>query len=83
VKEYEIEKLKDSVKEKMSWSGKKINSYKMLSVMDYTGHFIFLRVCSGKNDREVLTGSPLYLREGEFFSDNQWVASDGGSDGDG
>ncbi len=38
VKEYEIEKPKDSVKEKRSWSGKKkINSYKMLSVMDHTG----------------------------------------------
>jgi hypothetical protein len=84
VKEYEIQKPKDPVKEKISWSGKKkINSYKLLSVMDHTGRFIFLRLCLGKNDREVLTGSPLYLREGEFFSDNQWVASDGGFEGDG
>ncbi len=83
IKEYEIEKPKDPVKEKISWSGEKINSYKMLSVMDHTGHYIFLRVCLGKNDREVLTGSPLYLREQEFFSDKQWIASDGGFDGDG
>jgi hypothetical protein len=67
VKEYEIEKPKDSVKEKLSWSGEKNNSYKMLSVMDHTGCYIFLRVCLGKNDPEVFTGSPLYLREGEFF----------------
>jgi hypothetical protein len=39
VKEFQIEKPKDSMKERQSWSGKKkINSYKMLSVLDYTGH---------------------------------------------
>jgi len=70
VKEYEIEKPKDSIKEKRYWSGKKkINSYKMLSVMDHTGHYIFLCICLGKNDREVFTGSPLYLQEVEYFSD--------------
>jgi hypothetical protein len=37
VKEYKIEKPKDHLKEKRSWSGEKINSYKMLSVMDHTG----------------------------------------------
>jgi hypothetical protein len=53
VKEYEIKKPKDSIKEKQSWSGKnKINSYKMLSVID---------------DREVFIGSPLYLQEEQFF----------------
>jgi hypothetical protein len=84
VKEFEIEKPKDSVKEKRSWSGKKnINSYKMLSVMDHTGRCIFLCICLGKNDREVFTGSPLYLQKGDFFSDNQWVASDGAFEGDG
>jgi hypothetical protein len=39
-------------------------------------------VC-GKNDREVFSGIPLYLREGEFFSDIQWVLSDGAFEGDG
>jgi hypothetical protein len=63
--------------------GQKINSYKMLSVMDHTGRYIFLRLCLGRNDREVFTGSPLYLREGEFFSDNQWISSDGAFEGDG
>jgi hypothetical protein len=48
VKEYQIEKPKDSVKEKRSWSGKKNNSYKMPSVIDHTGQYIFLRICSGK-----------------------------------
>jgi hypothetical protein len=84
VKEYEIKKLKDSIKEKRSWSGKKkINSYKMLSVMDHTGRYIFLRICLGKNDGEVFTGSPLYFQEGQFFSDDQWVSSDGAFEGDG
>ncbi len=64
----------------MEW-GKKINSYKMLSVMDHTGRYIFLLLCLGRNDREVFTGSPLYLREGEFFSDNQWISSDGAFEG--
>jgi len=84
VKEYEIEKPKDSIKEKRSWSGKKkINSYKMLSVMDHTGRYIFLCICLGKNDREVFTGSPLYLQEGQYFSDDQWVSCDGAFEGDG
>ena len=84
VKEFEIEKPKDSMKERQSWSGKKkMNSYKMLSVMDHTGRFIFVRLCLGRNDREVLTSSPLYLLEGDYFSDNEWVSSDGAFDGDG
>jgi hypothetical protein len=84
VKEYKIKKPKDSVKEKRSWNGKKkINSYKMLSVMDHTGQYIFLCICLGKNDREVFTRSPLYLQEGEFFLNNQWVSSDSAFEGDG
>ncbi len=55
----------------------------MLSVMDHTGRYIFVRVCSGNNDREVFTSSPLYLHEGDFFSDDEWVSSDGGFEGDG
>jgi hypothetical protein len=43
VKEFEIEKPKDSVKQGQFWSGKKkINSYKLLSVMDHTGRFIYV-----------------------------------------
>jgi len=84
VKEFQIEKPKDPIKERQSWSGKKkLNSYKMLSVMDHTGRFIYVRICLGKNDREVLTSSPLYLLEGDYFSDNEWVSSDGAFDGDG
>jgi hypothetical protein len=43
----------------------------------------FLCVYLGKNVVEVFTGSPLYFYEGEFFSDNQWVSSDGTFEGDG
>jgi hypothetical protein len=48
VKEFQIKKYKDCVKERRSWSGKKkINSYKMLSVMDHSGRFTFVRLALG------------------------------------
>jgi hypothetical protein len=84
VKEYQVIKLKDPIKERRSWSGKKkINSYKCLSVIDHSGRFIFVRVSLGNNDREVYTTSPLYLDEGAFFSNGEFVAADGGFEGDG
>jgi len=68
VKKYEIKKPKGSIKEKRSWSGKKkINSYKMLNVMDHTGRYIFFCICLGKNDREVFTGSPSYFCRKDIF----------------
>jgi hypothetical protein len=63
--------------------GKKINSYKLLSVMYHSRGYIFARICLGKNDHEVFTGSPLYLQEGEFFLDDEFVAADGVFEGDG
>ncbi len=48
------------MKERRSWSGKKkIYSYKFLSVIDHSGHFIFSRLLLGTNDRDVYTTSPL------------------------
>lgn len=77
-KEYVIEEPGDSVKEKIPWSRReKINGYKMLSVMDRPGWYIFLHIWLGKNDREIFTGSPLYLQKGELFSGDQWVSLDG------
>jgi hypothetical protein len=68
VKEYEIEKPKNLRKERKSFSGKKrINSYKMLSVADYTGRFIYVRVALGKNNNEVFTSALLYLQQDQFF----------------
>jgi hypothetical protein len=79
-----VVKYLDPVKERRSWSGKKkINSYKLLSVMDHSGCCIFARLCLRKNDHEVFTGSPLYLQEGEFFSEDEFVAADGAFEGDG
>jgi hypothetical protein len=49
--------------------------------MDHTGCYIFLCVCLGNNNQEVFTGSSLYLCEGEFFSNNQWVSLDGAFEG--
>jgi hypothetical protein len=61
VKECQVVKYLDPVKERRSWSGKKkINSYKLLSVTDHLGQYIFACICLGKNDHEVFT-SPLYL----------------------
>jgi hypothetical protein len=82
VKEFQIEKPKNSMKERQLWSGqKKFNSYKLLSIMDHIGHFIYVRMCLGRNDREALNSSPLYLLEGNYFSGNEWVSSDSRSDG--
>jgi hypothetical protein len=36
--------------------------------MDHSGCYIYVKVVLGKNDREVLISSPLYLQEGEYFS---------------
>jgi hypothetical protein len=74
VKEYQVVKFQDPVKERHSWSGKKkINSYKCLSVIDHSGWFIFVRITLGNNDREVYTTSPLYLCEGNYFSEGEFV----------
>ncbi len=83
VTEYQVVKYKDNLKERQSWSGKKINNYKCLSLVDHSGRFIFVRVTLGNNNRECYTTSPLYLEEGDYFSDNQFVATDGAFDGDG
>jgi len=84
VKEYQVVKYLDSVKEGRSWSGKKkVNSYKLLSVMNHSGWYIYARICLGKNDCEVFTNSPLYLSRGDHFSDDEFVAADGAFEGDG
>jgi hypothetical protein len=62
---------------------KKINSYKLLSVVDHCRCYIFARICLGKNDHEGFTGRPLYLQEGELLSENEFVAADGAFEGDG
>jgi hypothetical protein len=84
VKEYQVVKYLDPVQERRSWSGKKkINSYKLLSVMDHSGRYIFACLCLEKNDHEVFTASPLYLHESEFFSGDEFIAADGAFEGDG
>jgi len=55
VKEYQAVKYLDTVKERRSWSGKKkINSDKLLSVMDHSGCYIFACICLGKNIELIL-----------------------------
>jgi hypothetical protein len=84
VKEYQGVKHLNAVKERRSWSvKKKINSYKLLSVMDHLGWYIFACICLGKNDHEVFTSSPLYLEEGDYFLEDEFLAADGAFEGDG
>jgi hypothetical protein len=37
----------------------------------------------GKNDHEVFTGSPLYLQEGEFSPEDEFIAANGAFKDDG
>ena len=84
IKEHECVKYKDINKERRSYSAKaKCNSWKNLSLMDYTGRFIFVHVLMASNDREALTNSPIYLEAGEYFSPGEWASTDGGFEGDG
>ena len=84
IKEHQIRKSEDSAKESLSWSTKhKMNSIKNLSVIDYSGRFIYVQVGFGKNDREFFTNTPLYMQKGFYFDVGQWVAADGGFHGDG
>jgi hypothetical protein len=42
VKDHQVVKYLEPMKQRRSWSGKKkVNSYKLLSVMDHSGQFIF------------------------------------------
>jgi len=81
-KEYQVFKYLDPVKERRSLSEKNY-SYKLFSVMDHSRCCIFSQICLGKNDHDVFTSSPLYLQEGEFFSDDEFVAADGTFEVDG
>jgi len=84
IKEHRINKPKNNRLENLSYSAKhKMNSYKNLSIIDYTGRFIYVLVALGKNDREFWTQCPLYLQKGLYFCGLQYVASDGGFHGDG
>jgi hypothetical protein len=48
--------------------------------MDHSGWYIYARICLGS---EVFTSSPLYLSEGDYFLDDEFVAADGNFEGDG
>jgi hypothetical protein len=52
-------------------------------VIDFTGRYIYVDVGFGKNDRDYFTLTDLYVQEGAYFSEGEWLASDGGFVGDG
>jgi hypothetical protein len=49
--------------------------------MDHSGRYTYVRMCLGKNDREVFTGSLLFFQEGNYFSPGEFLASGGGAEG--
>jgi hypothetical protein len=61
----------------------RIADAKEYQVVKYKGRFTFYQVSFGSNDREVYTSSPLYLEEGQYFSADQFVATDGAIEGNG
>ena len=62
IREHEIEKSINLTTERLSWSTKhKMNSYKNLSVVDYSGRYIYVHAALAKNDRQFFTCTPLYM----------------------
>ncbi len=67
----------------MEWGGGGgINSNKRLSIMDHTGRFTFVWLVLGSNYREMLSSFPLFLQEREYFAEGEFIAADGGFEGD-
>lgn len=86
IKETEIEKPKDPVLERATWSGKmQCNTLKTFSIIARNGKIIFMMsgIPGGRNDRDIWTSSVLYLNSGLYFSHGKWVAFDGAFRGDG
>eukprot|EP01034_Spumella_vulgaris_P034604 gene34603-42684_t len=56
-----------------------------MAVIDRQGYFRYVvtGVEGSINDREMLTTSPLYLEREKYFSEGEYVATDGGFMGDG
>ncbi len=51
--------------------------------MDHSGLYIYACICLGKNDCEVFISTPLYLEEGDYFLEDEFVAADGAFESDG
>jgi DDE superfamily endonuclease len=84
--EHYIEKSKDPVFERDTYSGKAgTNTMKTLAVINKHGEFIYVvPLLRGRtNDRENFTTSDLYMNCGNYFSEGEYIASDGGFRGDG
>ena len=81
-----IEKSKDKTTERATFSGKAHgNSMKNFTVCDFSGRIIYCadNIQGRPNDRSSFTHLPLYMDQGLYFDDDQFVAVDGGFDGDG
>ena len=86
VTEWEISKPKNSDHERETFSGKaKTNTKKTLAVIDKHGYFIFVDILVNgrRNDRDQFTSCDLYMLAGNYFSQSERLASDGGFRGDG
>ena len=86
VTEWAICKPKNSKLENETFSGKPgTNTMKTLAVIDKDGLFIWVDpLVKGRvNDRTQFTNCDLYLNAGRYFSEGEWMASDGGFQGNG
>lgn len=86
VTEHSINKPSLPGRERQTYSGKhRHNSLKTFAVIDPSGMFRYVVTdVPGKiSDRELYTRSALYLNSGQYFSEGEWVAADGGFRGDG
>lgn len=61
------------------------HSIKTLAVIDRLGYFRFVEtgIPGRVSDREAFTRCGLYMNRGDYFSEEEWVAADGGFRGDG
>lgn len=86
IMEHPIVKSKDSEIEHRTFSGKEgSNTYMTFAVIDRHGYFRYVHtgIEGRRNDREAYVSLPLYMQRGEYFSGSQFLAADGGFDGDG
>lgn len=84
IREHAITRSKLSAKEYISWSTKHHkHAIKNMSVVDHTGRYIYVHCGFGKNDRAYFTSTSLYMQAGLWFSQDQFVITDGGFKGDG
>ncbi len=84
--EHIVQRPVDKFREQNRYSGKaKAHTLKTMAVIDNLGYFTYVvtGIEGTVSDREILTQSPLYMDRGEYFSEGEWMGTDGAFQGDG